>query len=386
MRPKSLILLALALGCGLVASIGISQVMESRRQQKAGDQEQTNILVAMGDIERNAELTAQNVTLKPWPKTQVPAGAITKIEDVIGRRPDTRIIKDEPILEGKLGTGEGGKRASTEIPAGYRVVPVRMENSQNTGLILPGDRVDVQVFVNKGSNVPEATTKTFLKDVSVFAVNSEIRHDPATDAKIDAKTISLLLTPQQADKLTLAESVGNVRLVLRGSQSEKAIDDDAKITLGGILGTESESGGQTSKAPAADLKAFLDKQPVGKPAEAALEPEKNVFKMVIVHGSEAHVEELHEGELLPRRMTTDGEPATPPAHSADMSAGEPQAPAAAVAPPTTVPSGNAPPTSQPTVSDSSSPKSPAANPRVSNGCQASAMPAEIFETTAQHHG
>ena len=364
MRPKSLILLALALGCGLVASIGISQVLESRRQQKAGGPEQTDILVAIGDIERNAELNAKNVALKPWPKSQVPTGAITKIEDVIGRRPDTRIIKDEPILEGKLGTGEGGKRASTEIPPGYRVVPVRMENSQNTGLILPGDRVDVQVFVNKGTNVSEAMTKTFLKDVSVFAVNSEIRHDPATDAKIDAKTVSLLLTPPQTDKLTLAESVGTVRLVLRGSQSEKPLtEDDSKATISEILGTGSESGANNGKssAAAAELKAFLDKQPVGKPIETALDPEKGVFKMVIVHGSDAHIEELHEGELLPRHVTADGQPAASSTSAGEAPSSEP--PAATDAPTAAAPSDAAPPGQAPNAGDTFAPPKAAAQPK-----------------------
>lgn len=310
MRPKSLILLALALGCGLVASIGISQVLESRRNQKSGSAEQTDILVAMTGIERNTELSAKNVELKPWPKDRLPDGTITKLEDVVGRRPSARIIKGEPILEGKLGTGESASRASMEIPAGYRAVPVRMENSQNTGLILPGDRVDVQVFVNKGMNVQEATTATFLKDVSVFAVNSEIRHDPATDAKIDAKTISLLVTPEQAAKLTLADSVGTIRLVLRGTQSEKAGEDAKKVTLGDVLGSPQESGSHHASSPLNDLKSFLDKQPAAKPIQTSASG-KEPFRMVIVHGSDAHVEELHEGELMPRRLTLDGQPMEP---------------------------------------------------------------------------
>jgi len=334
MRPKSLILLALALGCGLVASIGISQVLESRRNQKTAGAEQTDVLVALTDIERNAELSPKNVELKPWPKDRLPEGAITKIEDVIGRRPSTRIIKGEPILEGKLGTGETASRASMEIPAGYRAVPVRIENAQNTGLILPGDRVDVQVFVNKGTNVPEATTATFLKDVSVFAVNSEIRHDPATDAKIDAKTISLLVTPEQAAKLTLAESVGTIRLVLRGTHTEQATEDIQKVTLGSVLGGTQESGSHKDShhvsVPPNDFKAFLDKQPPAAPAQTA--PGKEPYRMVIVHGSDAHIEELHDGELLPRKLSLDGQPLEPAGGPVDVPQDIPLGPAPGDAP------------------------------------------------------
>ena len=71
---------------------GISQVLESRRSQKSDGAEQTDILVAMTDIERNAELSPKNVEMKPWPKDRLPDGAITKLEDVIGRRPSARVI------------------------------------------------------------------------------------------------------------------------------------------------------------------------------------------------------------------------------------------------------------------------------------------------------
>ncbi len=309
MRPKSLMLLALALGCGLVASIGISQVLESRRRQSNASVETTDILVATEDIARNAEFSPKNVALKPWPKHQLPLGTITKLEDVVGRRPNTPIVKDEPVLEGKLGTGEGAAPASKEIPPGFRAVAVRVDNAQNSGLILPGDRVDVQVFVNKGPNVPEATTSTFLEDVSVFAVNSEIRHESSSDSKsIDAKNISLLVTPEQAAKLTLAAEVGTIRLVLRGPHKEET-KDAIKVTLPGILGGPSENGtnqGKPGTGTGNDMKAFLDKQPAAdKPADPP-PADDNVFRMVIMHGQDAHVEELHSGELLPRKLDAAG--------------------------------------------------------------------------------
>ena len=101
MRPKSLLLLALALGCGLVASIGISQVMDrnSNRQAKL---ETVPIYVALHNINLGDPIDAEMLSLQEWPKDKVPRGAISKLEDLEGRRPRTAIIEGEPILEGKL--------------------------------------------------------------------------------------------------------------------------------------------------------------------------------------------------------------------------------------------------------------------------------------------
>ncbi|MCE9547787.1 MAG: Flp pilus assembly protein CpaB [Planctomycetia bacterium] len=306
MRPKSLILLALALGCGLVASIGISQVMESRRAQQNASDEKTEILVALADIERNTELSPKNVGLRPWPKAQLPEGAVTKIEDIVGHRPNARIVKGEAILEGKLGTGEGVVRATNEIPKDFRVVSVKVNASDGAGLILPGDRVDVQVFINKGPNVAEAGTWTFLHDVSVFAVNSEMRHEANSDAKIDAKTVSLLVKPEQAAKVTLAAEVGTIRLVMRGSHpDESTTEGNASIT--GILGSGGEQATHTEAKAGDKVAAVLEPAPVKKTEPVV---DDVIHRMLVVSGSESHVEEFHKGELMPRRQHTESNGST----------------------------------------------------------------------------
>ena len=101
MRPKSLLLLVLALGCGLVASIGISQVMD-RNAKRPQAVETVPIYVALHNINLGDPIDAKMVSLQEWPKDKVPRGAISKLEELEGRRPRTAIIEGEPILEGKL--------------------------------------------------------------------------------------------------------------------------------------------------------------------------------------------------------------------------------------------------------------------------------------------
>ena len=91
MRPKSIALLLLALGCGLVASIGITEVMAKRNaDSSAGTGETQPIFVAMTDIGLGDQLTSQVLKLEQWPKDKVPQGSISRIEDVEGRRTPAR--------------------------------------------------------------------------------------------------------------------------------------------------------------------------------------------------------------------------------------------------------------------------------------------------------
>src|ERR1051325_7932989 len=116
MRSKSLMLLLLALGCGLVASIGINQAM-SRPQGDAGVEVETApIFVAKTEIGLGDVIKPEMVNLEPWPKDKIPPGAIGKLEDMEDRRARTKIFPGEPIIEPKLlPKGETGESANVLI-------------------------------------------------------------------------------------------------------------------------------------------------------------------------------------------------------------------------------------------------------------------------------
>jgi pilus assembly protein CpaB len=227
MRPKSLALLLLALGCGLVASIGITEVIARRGVETAGPTgEAQSIFVALTDIGLGDTLTSQVLKLEQWPKDKVPSGAITRIEDVEGRRARTKLYAGEPVLENRLlGKGASEQGATALIPKGYRVVPVKVDLvSGGSSLILPGDRVDVMVhFIRDNSrDILETVTRTILQDIKVFAVNDvvDLEKEKEGGRSITAKTISLLVKPDQAAKVMLAAQLGVVNLVMRGPEDE----------------------------------------------------------------------------------------------------------------------------------------------------------------------
>jgi pilus assembly protein CpaB len=225
MRPKSLLLLALALGCGLVASIGISQVMD-RNKNGQTKIETVPIYVAVHNINLGDPIDAKMLKLEEWPKDKVPRGAISSLEELQGRRPRAAIIEGEPILEGKL--LDKGQIADPikGITKGMRLYTIKVDAEKSAaGLLGPGDRVDVQLFVRKDqrTGVDTAKSKIILQNVRVFAVDQTVqRSAEGGEERSVAKTISLLLKPDQASKLALAAQIGEISLIPRNPDDEEA--------------------------------------------------------------------------------------------------------------------------------------------------------------------
>ena len=136
MRGKSLALLVLALGCGLVASLGITQVLAHRGDQPA-PLDTVPIYVAIADIPQGTLPGDETVRLEPWPKEKVPLGALTKQEEAKGRRARYKIFKGQPILDPML-LPAGDAELDAQIPKGLRVVPVPVSpEAIHSGLVCP---------------------------------------------------------------------------------------------------------------------------------------------------------------------------------------------------------------------------------------------------------
>jgi pilus assembly protein CpaB len=244
MRPKSLLLLALALGCGLVASIGISQVMD-RNGNSQTKIETVPIYVAMHNINLGDPIDAKMLSLQEWPKDKVPKGAISTLEELQGRRPRAAIIEGEPILEGKL--LEKGQMADPirQITKGMRLYTIKVDAEKSAaGLLGPGDRVDVQLFVRKDSKngVETAKSKVILQNVRVFAVDQLVqRAAEGGEERSVAKTISLLLKPEQANKLALAAQIGEISLIPRNPDDEESASTPETTVDDLLTGSDSNS-------------------------------------------------------------------------------------------------------------------------------------------------
>ena len=253
MRPKSIGLLALALGCGLLASIGITQVLAKRNAEPVETVlEMENVFVATQDIPQGEPLNQQLVKLEPWPKDKVPPNALVKGDEPEQYITKSKFYSGEPLIKKKLhAKGDKSDNAVDNIPKGMRIVSVRVDNVSGTAnLIDPGNRVDLlchfQPNPTIGITVP--TTRTILQNIKVFAVDAVISSEKMDDGKpAQARTVTLLVTPEQAQKVTLATELGTVRLVLRPT------DDSADVTTVPLTGTSLFDGNAESNKPEKEL-------------------------------------------------------------------------------------------------------------------------------------
>ena len=226
MRPKSLILLALALGCGLVASIGISQVLK-KDGDEAPEADTAPVLVAMADIPTGDTFTAETVKLEEWPVEKIPNDALTQIEEIDGRRAKQPVYTGEVILSKKL----IGKDVDPfkDIPKGYKVVAVKVAPDTGAHLLQPGDRVDVMVFIRAGvvPDVKGNITATFLHNIRVFAVDNSTGRTESGEREGTARTVSLTVTPDEGRMLMSASELGRIRMVMRraGEATEEDVAD-----------------------------------------------------------------------------------------------------------------------------------------------------------------
>jgi pilus assembly protein CpaB len=353
MRMKSLILIFIALGCGLVASIGISQVMN--RDGGGAGMEMEQILVALADIDIGTKLDAQNVRLEEWPKVKVPEGAVRKLEDVKDKFANARFFKGEPLHVSKI--SDTLTNIATKVPAGYRAMPVKVEEDTVMKGISPGDRVDVMVFVKRGPDIPETGAFTILKNVRVFAINTNTER--ATDAKGEAanfKTISLLVKPEHARELVIAGSMGKIMLTLRRPDETDELAGEEVTPLAEILSGRSKvaSDPVASSTPSSPANGFLPfvqgaVSTTNNGGQTGPSPTAEpVWKMELLTPAERKVYEWSDLKHLPVETVVTG--------SAGGASVAPT-PAPAVAPPVSGPGGDAPPVKGPSAGDDAAPPS-----------------------------
>jgi len=310
MKMKSLILLAMAIGCGFVAMLGVQQVLSG---DKKPVEETAKVLVALTTIMPGQPLDDTNVAFKDWPKHQIPQGAVTSHEQYMERSLRVAAVSNELIMVAKLNE-KGVFGGSSEIPTGMRVatVPVTVTKT-HSGLILPGDRVDVVVtytmhHITAGqmnSQVGEIRkAKTILQYLEVFATdNIRMSGAPNGDNKeVSAKNISLLVTPDQYNLLMLAETKGAISLALRnrGDSTDVHPRDVDETSFEQTAITRGKDSKKDEDSPAEGVGEALDKEQAkvaattknGKPEKEEKETVKPSWKLKVYEGDKLREEQV----------------------------------------------------------------------------------------------
>jgi pilus assembly protein CpaB len=220
MRVTLVLLVALAAGGGL--AYGTYDYMQ-KVPVKTVSLPTRAVVVAAADLELGAELRPDDLRVIEWPASSLPAGAFERPDDVIGRGLVMPVIQNEPILPMKLASPEAGAGLPVVIPEGLRAVSVRVNEVIGVaGYVLPGTRVDVLATANPSEQRGDMTTKVVLTNVQVLAAGTKIEQGGDQGKPMAVSVVTLLVDPEQAERLTLASTEGKIQLALRNPLDKTA--------------------------------------------------------------------------------------------------------------------------------------------------------------------
>lgn len=237
-RPFTVVL-ALALLCGGLAGFLALRVLGNRAAPiLANETPSGELVVAATDLPLGSLLRAEDVKVIDWHSATLPAGYYGSAAEVIGRGLITSVAANEPLMAAKLADKDSGGGLPIVIPEGMRALSVRVDEIIGVaGFVLPGTRVDVLLTItpeNSGNDDP--FTRIILQNIQTLASGQTIERD-AEGTPQTVSVVTLLLTPEQAERLTLAANEGRIQLALRntldsGNAETRGIRRNALVVSG----------------------------------------------------------------------------------------------------------------------------------------------------------
>src|SRR3984885_13125028 len=210
-RTRLLMIGVVALALGAFVSLFVYKHLQARPSTvEAG----ADVIVAADDVQVGARVEEHDVRIAKFPASGLPAGAYTKRSQVMGRGVIIPIAKGEFILPSKLAPENAGSGLPSLIPPGMRAVSVRVNEVVSVaGFVGPGTRADILLTAPPNAS-SESQTTTVLQNVAVIASGQRLERNASGDAQ-NTPVITLLVSPDDAERLTLATSEGRIQLALR---------------------------------------------------------------------------------------------------------------------------------------------------------------------------
>jgi len=226
-KTRVILVIVVAILLALLASVGVYRYLsETGRVAKEARLQTVGIVVAVVDIPIGTTINANQVAITAWPKDLYPKDSFTDLKAVIGRAVMREFLRGEPIVASKLvPTGKGGGLLSFIVDEGKRAFTIRVNEVVGVGgFIVPDTRVDV-ILTTSPPGGKEKVSKIVLENMLVLAAGQIV--EQKENKPITVNTVTLSVTPEEAEKLALASNDGTIQLVLRNF-----MDSDNVVTLG----------------------------------------------------------------------------------------------------------------------------------------------------------
>jgi pilus assembly protein CpaB len=213
----------------LVVSAVFYQMSMRGSRQKPKQTELRDLVMAAQPLPVGTTVRREELKITKVPSDMFPHGGFSKVEEVIDRPVVSNVLLDEPVLEGRLAARGSGLGLAPIIPPGMRAVSVRVNDVVGVaGFVLPGMRVDVLV-TGRPPNFNGTITETVLQNIVVLSAGQVLQPESRGQA-INAPVVTLLVTPEQAETLTLAGNEGRIQLVLRNGSDQTSTKTPGRET------------------------------------------------------------------------------------------------------------------------------------------------------------
>jgi len=251
---------------------------------------QKQVVVATRQLGVGSTLDRASVSLRSVSESLFPVGGFSRVEDVLERPVINSIQADEPVVEARIAVKGSGVGLGPLIAPGMRAISVRVNDVVGVaGFVLPGMRVDVLV-TSRPANRAETETQTVLQNITVLSAGQTIQTDGKSQP-IVAPVVTLLVSPAEAEALTLANVEGQIQLVLRNST------DQATVATRGRRLHEIQAAPPAETAPPPRARRPAPRPPAPVPAIVAAPvpqpspaPAAEPEQMIVIRGAVKNVE------------------------------------------------------------------------------------------------
>lgn len=214
-RVRHLIVVAIAVVTAALASFGVYLTIKSRPVREV-EVARRFVVVAARPLPTGVRLTTNDVRVVAWPASSMVPGSYASVERVVNRGLLSAAVENEPLVDSKLAPADAGAGLPPEIPRGMRAMSVRVNDVIGVaGFVDPGMHVDLVVTIRRKD---ESTSRTVVSNVEVLMAGTRLDQQNTKDAKTpqsSASVVTLLVSPEDAERIALAQAEGQIMLVLR---------------------------------------------------------------------------------------------------------------------------------------------------------------------------
>ena len=212
-NKRTLIVLVLSIGAATAATLFVYRAVASIPVREV-EVKNYHVVVAAKSLPVGTMVTPSDVKLVAWPASSPVAGGYTTTEEVLNRGLIAAAVENEPLTESKLAPREAGAGLPPTITAGMRAISVKVNEVIGVaGFVVPGTRVDVVVTVSKQN---DSQSRVVVTNAQVLTAGTKFDQEQAKDGKpVPSSVVTLLVTPEDAERIALASTEGSIMLTLR---------------------------------------------------------------------------------------------------------------------------------------------------------------------------